>query len=228
MSCVQGVENVDSGKSGDSGALLRGVTDCIPWLFLYVLLAVVFLALGATGVDALDLFRDPAELSRLRLPPWEGSLSLLGYMIWIAASTACLLTVAAVRHRRSSERVEFLAATGLIALLFGLDDALLLHENLADRFVGSSGGGVGVLVPYAVAILAWAYRYRGEILASRLGLVFAAGLGFAGSLVLEFWPFLAQLPRADLLEEVLELGGVVMFAIYCVSESYRELVLSAE
>lgn len=211
-------------RRGDSPALSRALADCVPWLLVYAFLVTLFLGLAATGFDVLDLFRDPAEFPRLRLPLWEGSLSLLGYMAWNAAATACLLTAVAVRERRGRGRGGFLAATGSLALVLGFVDAFLLQERFADRFGGPGASGLVVLVPYVLAALAWALLYRREILASRLGLALAAGMGFAGSLALEFWPFTVELPRAKLIEEVLELGGLAMFAIYCVSESYRELV----
>lgn len=224
MSRVQrGAENVDLDGGKNSGPSLGALADCVRWLILYGMLAAVFLALGATGVDVIGLFRDPAEVSRLSLPVWEGSFSLLGYMIWTTASTACLLTAAVVRARQESGRAGFLAATGTIALLLALDDALLFHEHFADAFGGRGRGSVIILIPYAAVALAWAIRYRSEILTSRLGPLLAAGLGFVGSFALEFTPG-GRLPQADVLEEVLELGGLFMFALYCVSESYRELV----
>lgn len=83
------------------------------------------------GHNAAPLLRDPATMAGM--PVWYGALSTLGCMAWALAGALCLATHAA---RREPAVRTWLLLSGL-ALALGVDDALMLHEEVLP------GAGIG-------------------------------------------------------------------------------------
>lgn len=83
------------------------------------------------GHNAAPLLRDPATMAGM--PVWHGALSTLGCMAWALTGALCLATHAG--RRETAVRTWLLLAALAIAL--GVDDALMLHEEVLP------GVGVG-------------------------------------------------------------------------------------
>ena len=80
----------------------------------------LLLVARATGLNPAPLMRDPATMAGL--PLGHGSLSILGSMAWIAAAALCLAAHLA--------RMPGMGSIAALLLCLGLDDALLLHEEV--------------------------------------------------------------------------------------------------
>jgi len=180
-------------------------------LVLLAIAAVAVLAAVPLGlplvvdVDGDDLSRDIADTAKV--PWWTGAISLAGLMLWSAAAAICGFGAAAVSDRRRGD-ARFLAATAVLLLLAAVDDALQLHET-----VGPEELGIPELVCYAalgVAALAWALRFRREILATRLWVLGLAAVFFAGSLLSDF---LTIGPTAA--EDWLKNSGIAILLLWC-------------
>lgn len=84
---------------------------------------VLLAALRAAGFNAAPLFRDPATMAGA--PVWHGALSVLGCMTWALSAAACA-GVAILRARP----VRFWWGAACLLAAMGLDDALMLHEEV--------------------------------------------------------------------------------------------------
>lgn len=98
------------------------------------------------GHNAAPLLRDPATMAGM--PVWHGALSTLGCMAWALTGALCLATHAG--QRRTAARTWLLMAA--LALALGVDDALMLHEEvlpgvgLGQELVFLAYGAVAVLI----------------------------------------------------------------------------------
>jgi hypothetical protein len=193
----------------------------------YAVLALGVLVLRAAGVEVVDLFRDPPELSPfLRAHPWKGALSMVGALAWAAAATVCLFAGAVLRARTGpSPRSTFLLATGGLLLLFGLDDAFVVHEDLAPFLIGTDRAEPLVLLGLAAAATAWLLLFRREIAASQYGILLLAFAGLSSSLLLDFVDELGgDFAGRGLIEETAELAGQLTLLVYVAHEAWRALV----
>lgn len=159
-------------------------------LLVLATLAVAVLAAIPLGlplvfdVDGDDLSRDVGDTAKL--PWWTGAISFAGLMLWSAAAAVCALGAALLRDRRA-EGARFLLATSALLLVAAVDDALQLHETVAPEELGVPEKAVYALL--GLAALAWAVRFRREILATRLWVlagaaVFFLGMGLSDTLVI--------------------------------------------
>lgn len=180
-------------------------------LIILATLAVAVLAAIPLGlplivdVDGDDLSRDVADTAKV--PWWTGAMSFASMMLWSAAAAVCALA-AALLWDRLGERARFFVATAALLLLAAVDDALQLHET-----VGPEELGIPEMAFYALlglAALAWAVRFRREILASRIWVlgaaaVFLFGMGLADTLVIG--------PTAA--EDWLKNSGIAILLLWC-------------
>jgi hypothetical protein len=126
------------------------------------------------------LLRDPQATTE---SPWYlGAVSTFGIVGWAVAST--IFGVGAVlfwwlRQRRTA---WFLGAACVLTGFLLLDDLLLVHENLAERFLGSD---VPIYVFYAVSFLAWFAVFRTEIIRGPMIAGLLAGVALAASAIID-------------------------------------------
>ena len=82
-----------------------------------------------------DLTRDPTAIAEI--PFYMGFLSQVGLLFWSAAVATCFFSFAVIPKYRNSIKIRsFLLATALLTMLFGLDDAFLLHETVLPYHMG--------------------------------------------------------------------------------------------
>lgn len=151
-----------------------------------------------------NLTRDPVAI--LDAPIYTGFLSQLGIFLWSASATVCMFGAAVLsREAVNLNSRRFLAVSGVLTLVLGLDDALLLHEGFFPYF------GIPEQVAYAGYAgftLYYLVRFRADILATEHVLLWMAlslfGLSVASDLV--SGPFL--------FEDGVKLAGIVSWLAY--------------
>lgn len=206
---------------GGSRRLLGGL------FVAYAVLVGAVLALDLAGVSVLDLFREPAEVGGFAgSEPWKGAAATLALFLWAGAAGACFLAGTALRlTRRDSRRGSFLVATAALALVFGVDDGLLVHDHLAERVTGSPLAQPLVSLALIAAGLAWFLQYRREIVRSQYLVLLLAALALGVSAVIDQRDSIG-LGSYDigLFEETMETIGILTFCVYCWTEALRALV----
>jgi hypothetical protein len=152
-----------------------------------VLLLTVVLAGGylgdRRGVPFWTLVRDPGHLFT-EYHPNSGALSILGCMVWAACAALLLLAGAVRRHLGFRDDVaNAMLAFGAVAVVWGLDDALMFHDWWLEEVVllpdGLSFGLLGLVV------LAAGIPYRKVVLRTDVVLLALATAGFAISIAFD-------------------------------------------
>lgn len=129
------------------------------------------------GRSVWKLLSDPA--AAIHVNPLLGVFSNIGILAWttgaaIALFAACLLA----RARAPAERVHFHLGAGLFTTLLTLDDFFLIHDDLAQRYLGLHERVI--YAAYALLFVVLVVRCRREILRHHptLFLLACALLGF--------------------------------------------------
>jgi hypothetical protein len=187
------------------------------WLLSVAAFALILAAISRRE-NLKNLVLDPSTLGGI--PAWHGSLSMVGLLLWSAGSTACLLAAALVRRtdEGGTEPARFLLVTGVLAALAAIDDALLIHEAIAPDELGVPQNVV--LIGWVVAIVAWAFRFRGFLIRSDLLLLGLAAGAFTASMGLDIFDANDSL---IVHEDYYKLIGVATFASYCWLEAAAQL-----
>lgn len=124
-------------------------------------LGALLIGLELAAVEG-ELTRDVA--TEADVVPWTGAISTFGLLVWSAMAGACVVTALALSRHGLDESARFLGATGLLIGYLALDDAFLLHEQIAPYYVGVPQPVVYLLLVALVAM--WAIRFRAAILRS--------------------------------------------------------------
>ncbi|UCG52093.1 MAG: hypothetical protein JSW58_00645 [Candidatus Latescibacterota bacterium] len=120
------------------------------YLLPLCLLVVVVIVSWHNGIDVGRFTRDPTAVAHVH--PFTGALSSFGAMLWAASAAICLFGWAIFRHVEGKARFsQFLFFSGLLTVLFLIDDVFLFHEWIFPRYLGLSEGIV--LVIYGVLVL---------------------------------------------------------------------------
>lgn len=181
-----------------------------------------------------QLIDDPAPF--VGLPWYTGSLSYFGVLLWCASASACamagaLLLESAALHRRQLSRLLLLLAG--VNLWFCLDDLLLIHEELAEKFFGWESRHKGealIFAVYAVLAVVFFWRFRAIFAQTEMLLLAVAVVCFAASIAIDvvltldmggnniFLDTVLSVswggPIIDLTEEILKLNGVLIWFVY--------------
>src|SRR5262245_5975768 len=99
----------------------------------------IFISLGGAGFTVLvatltnnpiwKLAKDPSEV--MQFSPYIGMLSNWGVVLWMAAATICLFSSVLLKQQKASNStLTFIAVSGGLSLLLGLDNLFLLHDRL--------------------------------------------------------------------------------------------------
>jgi hypothetical protein len=164
------------------------------------------------------------------MPPWVGLLSNFGVVLWFSAASL-LLFVAAQR----AELRRLTLVPGLLTLWLGLDDGLMLHEEMLPHTLGISSSVVqpGLYAIYALGLV-WTMRILRPWFAEPAFLILvAASLCLGGSaaidmvreshLLSERHPLKLDEGYAIWLEEGLKLLGIVAWWGYWAGFCRRRL-----
>jgi len=156
------------------------------WLYLVALVppALVLAAVYAQPfVDPSSLLRDPAAVYRdLGVPAhtamYYGFVSNLGVLIWSSASFICLF-VGLVLLGKTPERfaASFMLASGLLTLMFVVDDFFMIHEVVFPSVTGLNDKYIYIF--YAVLFVAYCAVFHLALLRQHGMLLLVALASFA-------------------------------------------------
>lgn len=179
-------------------------------IFLVALLIARKLEIGVTTI-----YRDPTAVGGL--PFVTGWASGLGAAAWISGGAVCLFSAFVVRPVSGS-----LAMLGLLTLAMGLDDLLMIHEEVIPRLGGMEAH---LMVVYAILASAWfVFLYAPKTL---YGLIFVAAFGALGSSAIidvVLGPVF-DFPETmeGLVEDVGKEVGITLWLIFCLHYAYGEI-----
>jgi len=186
----------------------------------------LILCLLAAGFALLLLLADRVGISPSLLTPdpnsvsgestYVGIISTLGVMLWGTIVAACLLAGVVLRSvgaERSGTRL--MLGTAALALVLGIDDAAMFHENIAPDTLGVPERAV--LVAFAAMALAWTIAFRGELRRSDPVLLLATAACFALSVVVD------QFYESRVVEDYFKYVGLLAFAGWAFGEARRRL-----
>jgi len=185
------------------------------FLVLAAAYGLVVAGLVAAGAPVEEVTPDPSSVTGSSA--YVGLGSMIGLMMWAGAAGAALTAAFALRARgRRPEEVRFLLATGALALVAGVDDAALVHEQIAPAWLGIPQ--VVVLGAYGVIALAWILRFRERLRESDVLLLGLAGACFAVSILID------QVLVSRVVEDSFKYLGLATFLVYVVREAHASLV----
>jgi hypothetical protein len=140
-------------------------------LGLLFLLAMVLVS-QRSGLTLGDLSRDVS--STAGIDPLAGFQSNVNALLWWTGGVVALFAWAARRGDTSDDRHRLLLWLGLLTAVLAADDLLLVHDALAERYLGV--GEKVVLAAYALALLVILARFARVVIASPALPTFASAL----------------------------------------------------
>ena len=82
------------------------------------------------------LANDPSEV--LEFPPYIGMLSNWGVVLWVTAAAICLFSAVLLKQFKASNTTfRFIAVSGGLSLVLGIDDLFVLHDHLLPQIFSS-------------------------------------------------------------------------------------------
>lgn len=189
---------------------MRRLIACLAWTAVVVTPLIVADLLGS---DTKTLTRDVVD--EADVPYWTGMLAMLANLAWALAAGACLASGLAVRAAGgAARRSGFLIGAAVAIGYLGLDDALLIHEEVVPKLLGVPEFTYLFLVLLAIAASGWAFR--SELLrADPLVLGFAVALLAASAF--EDYRHLPIFPRAA--EDAFKLAGLGILVFWSCSQA---------
>lgn len=130
---------------------------------------------------------------------------------WYASAAICLFSARVLSTQTGNLKIKpFLLVSGLLALILGLDDAFLLHEEVIPRFLGVPEEAVYVI--YVGFVLFYLVIFYPVIRKTEYVLLIMAFVFFGVSVSLDFF----EPPGIDpfLFEDAAKLVGLVSWLAY--------------
>ncbi len=94
--------------------------------------AITVLVAGLTHNPIWKLAKDPAEV--MQFPAYIGLLSNWGVLLWISAAAICLFSAIILKQQNGAlATVRFIAISGVLSLILGVDDLYRLHDNILPK-----------------------------------------------------------------------------------------------
>jgi len=204
--------DIQQKKSGPSPL----VTFRSSWLMIGLILSVSAVLVGIVliihfwkGIPIGMLTRDPTSISGS--PFYVGFLSQIALLLWSASAAICLFSARVLSTQTGNLKIKsFLLVSGLLALILGLDDAFLLHEEVIPRFLGVPEKAVYVI--YVGLVLFYLVIFHSVIRKTEYVLLVMAFVFFGVSVTLDFFEPLNVDPY--LFEDGAKLVGIVSWLAY--------------
>lgn len=182
------------------------------WGVALGLLLALYLLAQVRGQPLGDLTRDPAAITQS--PPYTGVLSMVGVMLWAAAAAVSLLG-AAVLHQGGAQgrhqKLLFLLASAGFSICLGLDDALMLHEQIfPNRF---NWPETAIYLTYILAMVGYVTQFRQQISPVPRGLLAITCLCWGLSIGID--SLLVDGDWMTFVEDSFKFLGIVSWLMYC-------------
>lgn len=189
----------------------------VPWLCLIAVggpAAAVLLTTVVLGVDPDRLLRDP--MAYLHQAFYIGFFSNIGVLGWWTAAVACLLAALVLRGRDPASQA--LTYGGALSVVLGLDDLLMIHEQVLPNYLGLSEEVA--FTCYGLATLWYLWRFNSFHRTVEPGLLSTALVLFGISVALDVTHIL-QGPAGMLVEDGSKFTAICVWAAYHSLVAYR-------
>mgnify|MGYP000849186549 FL=1 len=139
-------------------------------LVILAVAGVILVIAARNQMPLATLTRDPVEIAGLR---WQtGLLYKLSLLVWGATVAVCLFGAAVWRRSGQDPRLgAFLLASGVLTLVFAVDDAFQIRSEIDDHLRIPE---VGVFVMYAVALVVFALAFGRTVVRTGYGVLVVA------------------------------------------------------
>lgn len=173
--------------------------------YAIAMVVTVAVVVAARALDRPERFFTNEPSAALDGPWYAGFQSNITVLIWATGAVCALFAWATTDRRRGS----VLLWGGMLTALLGLDDLLLLHEELYPKAGVSESMAFGI---YLLAFAAWAAVFRDDIgpFGERAVINALAWFGLSGYIDV----FIRTLP---LIEDTAKLLGVVSWSVLMVA-----------
>ena len=151
-----------------------------------------------------NLVRDPNAIADL--PKYIGFISQFGIFLWFASVGICFMGYFLIRGIESVNiKSKYLLYFGIFSLMLGLDDAYMLHEELAHRGLYEEMF-FGV---YAVMLLVFILKFLKLFFQTHFILLILSGFCLASSIAVDKYDH-----TLFLLDDSFKVSGIVFWFVY--------------
>ena len=151
-----------------------------------------------------NLVRDPNAIANL--PKYIGFISQFGIFLWFASVGICFMGYFLIRGIESVNiKSKYLLYFGIFSLMLGLDDAYMLHEELAHRGLYEEMF-FGV---YAVMLLLFILKFLKLFFQTHFILLILSGFCLASSIAVDKYDH-----TLFLLDDSFKVSGIVFWFAY--------------
>lgn len=151
-----------------------------------------------------NLVRDPNAIADF--PKYIGFISQFGIFLWFASVGICFMGYFLTRGIQSvSQKSKYLLYFGIFSLMLGLDDAYMLHEELAHRGLYEEMF-FGV---YAVMLLVFILKFLKLFFQTHFILLILSGFCLASSIAVDKYDH-----TLFLLDDSFKVSGIVFWFVY--------------
>jgi hypothetical protein len=151
-----------------------------------------------------NLVRDPNAIANL--PKYIGFISQFGIFLWFASVGICFMGYFLIRGIESvNKKSKYLLYFGVFSLMLGLDDAYMLHEELAHRGLYEEMF-FGV---YAVMMLVFILKFLKLFFQTHFILLILSGFCLASSIAVDKYDH-----TLFLLDDSFKVSGIVFWFVY--------------
>ena len=193
---------------------------------LYLISLIAAVATWLVIIAAAELFDVPVKIltrdpyRAARVPAYYAYASLFGSTVWLVSGAATLMTALILRRTHGcrlsdDSHYRLILPGGLIGLVMGIDDILLIHDAMATS-VGIPEilfhilyfGSIGLMILYS----------RKQLFSTPWLLLLGALVGFVLSSVVDILKmFPATIQQS---EDLFKICGIVLWSVYLVSLSW--------
>lgn len=187
-------------------------------IFVFVLAQFIIVgAYLAYDITPSFLLRDANGIAEQ--PAYYGAISSVFCVFWMSAASICLFSAMLCRHRDGASRtVRSLVLIGLLTMALGMDDLLMLHEEM-----GPSAGipETAFYLVYAVLGFVW-FVFSLALIAQTNWLLLFAGIGgLAGSIL--FDTMVPHFTGQMMVEDSFKIFGIIFWTAYLLTFSWTAL-----
>lgn len=156
------------------------------------------------GIPYENLVRDPNAIAGM--PKYIGFISQFGVFLWFASVGICFMGYFLIRGIQSVNiKSKYLLYFGIFSLMLGLDDAYMLHEELAHRGLYEEMF-FGV---YAVMLLVFILKFLKLFFQTHFILLILSGFCLASSIAVDKYDH-----TLFLLDDSFKVSGIVFWFAY--------------